>query len=114
MTRAEGAATGAITQCGETNRLVLVDTLRVHGAILTRQGRWIEAGAALEKAITVAHRMPYPYATARALYQHGLLHIERCEAGPAQVRLQEALHIFQRLGAYPYMEQTDRALARLP
>jgi tetratricopeptide (TPR) repeat protein len=87
-----------------------VDALRIHGMVLARQGRWDEMGRVLEEAATLAHPMPYPYGEARVLYEHGRLLAQQGDLLKARDRLQEALAIFERLGARPHVEWTRRAL----
>lgn len=86
-----------------------VDALRIHGMILARQGRWDEMGRVLEEAATLAQPMPYPYGEARVLYEHGRLLAQKGEL-LAQERLKDALAIFERLGAQPYVGWTRQAL----
>jgi tetratricopeptide (TPR) repeat protein len=87
-----------------------VDALRIHGMVLARQGRWDEMGCVLEEAATLAHPMPYPYGEARVLYEHGRLQAQQGQVLQARERLQEALAIFERLGAQPYVAWTSQAL----
>jgi hypothetical protein len=58
--------------------------------------------------------MPYPYAEARALYERGRLLAKQADREQARPRLAEALGIFRRLGAWPYLERTQQALDALP
>ena len=91
--------------------LALADALRVQGVGMATTGHQEEAIGVLEKAVALCHAMPYPYAEARALHEWGRIHGARGESGPARERLQAALHIFCRLGARPYIERTEQALA---
>ena len=83
----------------EGERLGLVDALRVQGMVLTRQGNANEAATILEEALVLARSLPYPYAEARILAELD--------------RLEEALAIFQRLGARKDIERTEQELAAL-
>ena len=56
---------------------------------------------------------PYPYTRGRVLHALGLMLAERGQLEGARAQLQEALEIFERLGARPSIERTAEALARL-
>jgi tetratricopeptide (TPR) repeat protein len=114
LVNAAQAAKDAVREAAaEEHRLTLVEALRIQGMVLTRRGRWEEAEASLRDAMTHAATMPYPYAEARALYGYGRMQSRRGAPDLAGERLQEALAIFQRLGAKPYLERTEQALAAL-
>ena len=91
------------------NRLALVELSRVRGMVLARQRRWDEAERAFEEAVSVARSVPYPYAEARSLYEWGSMRAGRPET--ERGRLEEAAGIFRRLGARPYLELAQKALA---
>jgi tetratricopeptide (TPR) repeat protein len=93
------------------DRWDLVEALRIQGMLRARQERWDEAVEAFEEVISLARGMPYPYAEARALYEYGMMHVRKGELQQAQERLKQALVLFQRLGARPYIERTEHALA---
>jgi tetratricopeptide (TPR) repeat protein len=80
---------------------------------LARQGAWEEATQTFEQALALARQIKYPYAQARALYQYGSMMMKQGDTVQALRLLQEALVIFQRLGARPYTERTERLLAAL-
>ncbi len=71
---------------------MLVDALRVQGMVSVRQERWEAAERAFEEGLSLARSTPFPYAEARMPEQMG--------------RLEEALAIFQRLGAQKDIERT--------
>jgi hypothetical protein len=58
--------------------------------------------------------MPYPYFEARVLVQLSRVHARREEPEEARARLEEALAIFQRLGARRDVEWTEQALVDAP
>jgi tetratricopeptide (TPR) repeat protein/transcriptional regulator with XRE-family HTH domain len=91
-------------------RVYLVDALRVHAMVLTRSGHWEEAQSSLESAASLARSMPYPYAEARALSEYGMLHAKKGEPQRARERLEEALMVFRRLGARPYITRMEQTL----
>lgn len=111
---AEGGqlAAKAVMQARTQNdHLSLVDALRVWAMALGRQGRWEEAEHAFEEAASMARALHYPYAEARALYRWGVMAVQ----GPDKARrqVQEALAIFQRLGAKKDVERAEQALIEL-
>jgi tetratricopeptide (TPR) repeat protein len=93
--------------------LALVGALDVQGTVRFVQGRWEEAEALFDEAVSLAHPMPYPYGEALVLYHWGLMHLERQDRDRAQDRLAAAQVIFRRLGARPDLERAEQALARL-
>jgi class 3 adenylate cyclase/tetratricopeptide (TPR) repeat protein len=98
---------------GPNMRALLVYPLRARAKLLTRQRRWEEATDVLEELLTLSRSVPYPYHEALALYEYGIMNVQRGEPQQARGRLEEALMIFQRLGARPYIERTERALNEL-
>jgi flagellin-specific chaperone FliS len=81
--------------------------------ILARKERCEEAERSFAEAESLARSMPYLYAEARALHEHGKMHLQKEDGESAQKRLEEALEIFRRLGARKDVEQTEQALAEL-
>jgi tetratricopeptide (TPR) repeat protein len=98
---------------GERLHLRLVEALRVQGMILAGKERCEEAERSFAEAESLARSMPYLYAEARALHEHGKMHLQKEDGESAQKRLEEALEIFRRLGARKDVEQTEQALAEL-
>jgi tetratricopeptide (TPR) repeat protein len=94
----------------DDNLLNLVDALRVQALIAIRQVDWALAERALDEGLTHARRMPYPYAEARLLHAYGQLHLQRDERAAARGRLEEALTIFERLGARRHALQVAQSL----
>jgi hypothetical protein len=92
----------------------LVEALRVQAMVFTRQHRWLAAARSLEVGLTLAERMPYPYAEARLLHVYGEMHARKGEREAARERLEAALAIFRRLGARKDVERVEQALATLP
>jgi tetratricopeptide (TPR) repeat protein len=93
------------------DRLLQTELLRVQGMLLARRERWDEAAAALLEAVTLAHRLPYPYHEARSLYELGIVFTRRREPEEASRRFTEALEIFRRLGASKDSQRVEQALA---
>jgi predicted ATPase/class 3 adenylate cyclase/DNA-binding SARP family transcriptional activator len=73
-----------------------------------------EAEELLVKLIGEAHDHPYPYLEGCALYHLGLLQTQTGRAEEGASRLRQAILIFHRLGAQPYLERAETALAGAP
>jgi transcriptional regulator with XRE-family HTH domain/tetratricopeptide (TPR) repeat protein len=97
----------------ESNRLELVQALRVQASVAIRQGCLAAAHDALEEGLSLTRNMPYPHGEARLLQVYALLHRERDEATAARARLDEALAIFQRLGARKDLERVQQDISNL-
>lgn len=95
------------------DRLRQTELLRVQGMLLAKHERWQEAEAAVAEAISLAHRLPYPYLEASSLYEIGTMLARRGDLEGGSSRLAEALEIFRRLGARKDVERTELALAEL-
>jgi tetratricopeptide (TPR) repeat protein/transcriptional regulator with XRE-family HTH domain len=91
--------------------LALTDGLRVRGAVLASQDRWDEARQVFEAGVSLTRSMPYPYAEGRLLAEWGRMEMDRPDV--ARQLLEEALVIFQQLGARPYIQRTDKVLVGL-
>jgi hypothetical protein len=78
-----------------------------------QQGCWEEAMTALDEACALARAMPYPHAEALILRELGQLSRRKGKAADARERLEEALAVFQRLGARKDVERTEQELAAL-
>jgi tetratricopeptide (TPR) repeat protein len=91
----------------------LVPWLRMRAVLLTMRERWDEAARTFEEAVSLPRSLPYPYAEAQALYEWGRMELRRERPEDARNLLTQALEIFQRLGARPYVEWTEQALADL-
>jgi ATP/maltotriose-dependent transcriptional regulator MalT len=96
-----------------SDRLTLVDALRVQAMVATRQERWDEAERSVQDALSVARGMPYPYAEARLLHVYGEMHVAKGESAQAREQLEAALAIFRRLGARKAVERVEQALYAL-
>jgi tetratricopeptide (TPR) repeat protein len=94
-------------------RLVLVEVLRVQALILIRRGMLQDAEQIVHEGVGLAREMPNPYAEARLLQVYGALLAGRGDLEPACTRLEEALTIFQRLGARKDDEEVERGLAAI-
>jgi tetratricopeptide (TPR) repeat protein len=88
-------------------------TLRTQGMILSRQQRWREAENTFAEAVSLGKRLHFPEAEAHAQHEFGLMHLDRGATAQAVERLEEARAIFRRLDARPYIERTERVLAKL-
>ncbi len=79
--------------------LALVDALRVLGMVFTKQGQLEEAGTVFHEGLALARSLPYPYAEARILVEMGAL--------------DDALAIFQQLGAAKEVERVEHLLVQV-
>lgn len=91
-------------------RTYVPDVLRIKGKLLAQRGSWNKAHDAFNRAVSEAQGMPYPYSEARALYEHGMMQMRKGNLPEARRKLEQALAIFEQLGARPYVERTERAL----
>lgn len=111
LARGEQIAEEAVNRAtAQSNALALVDALRVQGMVLTREQRCEAAEVAFDASLSLSRRMPYPCAEARALYESGILIGGQNEPVCTRDRLEQALVIFERLGAQKDSEKTRRAL----
>jgi tetratricopeptide (TPR) repeat protein len=107
---AEAILTAWILQCRDGDRARYIDALWSLGTVQAAGERWAEADASFSEAVALAREMPYPFAGARALYHWGLGFGHRHRGDEARERLNEALAIFRRLGATPYVGRAEQAL----
>jgi tetratricopeptide (TPR) repeat protein len=112
LVRAQYMMTRAMTQATVwQDRTWKGETMRVQGMVQSRQGEWAGAAHSFEEALSLARSMTMPYLEGRILYEWGRMYAAREAPQQAQERLEEALVIFRRLGARPYIERTEQALA---
>jgi tetratricopeptide (TPR) repeat protein len=93
--------------------LEVVPWLRLRAVLLTMQAHWDEAEPTFREAVSLSRSLPYPYVEAQALYEWGCMAVRRGRPDQGRNLLQQALGIFQRLGARPYIERTEHALSEL-
>jgi tetratricopeptide (TPR) repeat protein len=98
---------------GRAMRGMLAETLCVHAKLLLANGELAGAETVLNDLLDLTRSLPYPFVEAQALVACGQLEAMRGSPGAARQRLEEALTIFQRLAAQPFVEQTERVLAQL-
>jgi hypothetical protein len=101
----------AVTRARDEGPFFLVDALRVQGMIMARQRRYEQSQRSFAESRELAGSMPVPYAEGRVLFEMSRMLSEQGEPEPARLRLQEALSIFQRLGAAKDVERTEQILA---
>ncbi|MGH2447457.1 MAG: tetratricopeptide repeat protein, partial [Chloroflexota bacterium] len=107
---AESIISRCLSHLPRHGRIYLPDTLRALGLLRRRQGRPDEAARALTEGLEVARGIPYPYAEARILADLGELLMDRGETREAREHLDEALGIFERLGAAKDVERVETLL----
>lgn len=110
---AELATLGAQRAVEEQSTVEGIACQRVLGAVAASRGEWESARAIFEQTLTIAREITYPYAEARTLHEYGLMHLKQGDRVAARARLEEALHLFQRLGARPYIKRVERALVEI-
>lgn len=96
-----------------SNRLALLEALRVQALLATQQKRWSDARTLVDEALDLARSMPYPHAEAHLLYIDGVAQAQRRATRPALERFNEAQSIFRRLGAQRDVEQAAQAIIAL-
>jgi len=82
------------------------------GTLASAEKNWQEAQASFEKAIALTHQYRLPGDEAKALFEWGLMHLARGEAGDrdtAEMKLKASLEIFQKMGA---KKDAEKVLAR--
>jgi ATP/maltotriose-dependent transcriptional regulator MalT len=92
---------------------MLAETLCVHAKLLLANGELAGAETVLNDLLDLTRSLPYPFVEAQALVACGQLEAMRGSPGAARQRLEEALTIFRRLAAQPFVEQAERAMAQL-
>ncbi|GAC1327860.1 MAG: hypothetical protein NVSMB22_19450 [Chloroflexota bacterium] len=90
-----------------------VDVLRVEGMLAAQHKRWNEAEFCLGQAISVAQKFLYPWGEARARYEQGRIFAQMGKPNQARVHLEEALTIFERLGARPHVARAEMVVRAL-
>lgn len=114
VARASQIATEAVEWArAQDVRPLLADALRAKALVLTQQKQWPDALETLEEGLSLTRAMRYPYAEARMLYAYGIMYAHKGEPKEERQRLEEALVIFRRLEARPYIERTEETLAEL-
>jgi len=87
-----------------------VEALRITGMLLSRRRQWEEAARVLKESIELARAIPYPYREAQSLFEYGVMLLGKCSPEEARSWLENALSVFQRLGAKKDVERTEQAL----
>ena len=67
----------------------------------------------MQESLTLSRAMPYPLAEARTLHELGTTHILEGDLTQAGDRFTEAIGIFRRLGAAPFMTKSELALVSI-
>jgi tetratricopeptide (TPR) repeat protein len=89
------------------------EALLVLGASVARGGRWREAESAFDEGVAIVRSLPYPPLEGRIPFERGLMETRRGRPERAREFLEEALLVLRRLGAQPYIERSEQALAAL-
>ena len=94
-------------------RVFLPELFELSGTVAISEGRWREADDFLTKGLSIARGMSMRYHEARLLFQLGVAQTQRGAPEPGRATLLRALAAFERLGARPHWERTQRALDAL-
>jgi hypothetical protein len=94
-------------------RYISIGPLQLRARLAALESDWASAAQFFEKALAIARHLHFQYKEARVLHDYGQIQLEKGDATGGEARLREALVIFQRLGARPYIERTDQLLARI-
>jgi DNA-binding CsgD family transcriptional regulator len=86
---------------------------RCRGLLAAAQGDLDGALVALESALTQHERVPMPFERARTLLALGATRRRARMKRPAREALEQALEVFERLGARPWTERTQAELGRI-
>jgi tetratricopeptide (TPR) repeat protein len=87
--------------------------LAVRARLLAAQGKWEEAQADIDNALGYARERSLALGIAETAHAYGEMLAQRGEIGAARERFAEALSVFRRMRAQPYIERTERSLAEL-
>jgi class 3 adenylate cyclase/tetratricopeptide (TPR) repeat protein len=94
-------------------RLERPDVLRVQAMVAMRQERWEDATRHLEEGLAMTREIGMPFHEALLLLECGQMHAARGETDHARHCLEESLTLLRQLGATPYAQRVDDAIARL-
>lgn len=89
------------------DKVILIEARHVQGLLAARRGDEAAAAETWREALALARAIGFPHGEARILVEWGRLAASR-------PHLEDALAIFERLGARPEAERAARALAELP
>jgi tetratricopeptide (TPR) repeat protein len=98
---------------GRELRGSLTDALRVQAMLLRTGGNLTGAEKVLDDLLELTRSMPYPFGEAEALTEYAHLEATRNRVSAAQERLEEALIIFRRLDAQPFVRRAERLLTNI-
>src|SRR6185369_237804 len=84
---------------------------RLYGQLESANGRLAEAKQHIAQSISIFTTTAIPYDLAKSYYEMGLLLKKARDLKGATGNLKQARTIFERLGAAPDLELTDKALA---
>ena len=111
-------ASGYLTRYDENARRLgspwaVAAASRCRGLLTARQGDLTGAVAAVERSLAVLDGCGYPFERGRALLALGTVRRQAQHKGPARAALEEALAIFEQLGAPLWAAKTVDELARI-
>jgi tetratricopeptide (TPR) repeat protein len=110
---AEALALDAVRSAREQGMgLLLPDALRVRALCAMGRSDWPAATEALEEALALCARMPYPYAEAKARHVYGQLYLAKREPRRAREQFERALSICKARRERMYGAAIEEALLR--
>jgi hypothetical protein len=89
------------------------DALRIQARLERQRGRWAEAEAALEEALTLCRSMRYPYAEGKALTEYGHLRLQQGLTRHAREHFEAALVTCACLGERLDAQQIEATLTAI-
>jgi tetratricopeptide (TPR) repeat protein/transcriptional regulator with XRE-family HTH domain len=114
MEHAEALSTGwQQEENGLGGTLGRPDWLIVRARLRAAQGRWEEARSDIEEAIDISSRFRVALMLADTMHAYGQILVQHGEPDMARERFKTAVGMYRHIGAQPYVERTERALAAL-
>jgi tetratricopeptide (TPR) repeat protein len=110
---AEWARQGVQRTRRDGTDLLLVEALRALAVVLGRREDWDGAERAFTEGLSMTRNHGLPFAEARTLHQYGVMSASRGEVDWARQRYDQALTIFRRLGAGPWIRRLEGEIAGL-
>lgn len=114
LDRAEELVSGMEERIGVPNREQLgAVAARCRALLSAARGDSDAALVAIEEAMRAHSRIDHPFERARTLLAQGAIERRARRKGPARASLEEAVAIFERLGATPWADKARAELARI-
>jgi tetratricopeptide (TPR) repeat protein len=95
------------------DQIVMADALWVSGRIATHAERWEVAEQFFMEGLALTRGNSFRWAEIRTAFEYGCMQARAGRPTEAFATLQEALTEFRRMRAQPYIERTEKEIARL-